>query len=106
MATKNNPGPNDCYAKAAPDEPIFTLRAKDPVAPILILVWRALRAGSIETAVHLIRTAPIDENILGDKMIPFQHPKSIEAGECAAAMQRWRIEKDVKEKIDGPAGAI
>lgn len=39
MATKNNPGAWDCYAKAAPDEPIFVLRATDPVAPYLVLMW-------------------------------------------------------------------
>lgn len=34
MGTKNNPGKYDCYAKAEPDEPLFTLRGKDVSAPI------------------------------------------------------------------------
>jgi hypothetical protein len=43
MGTKNNPGKYDCYAKADPDEEIFTLRAKDRHAPTLVWLWSALR---------------------------------------------------------------
>ena len=39
MATKNNPGEYDCYAKADPDEPMFTLLARDPSAPTIIEAW-------------------------------------------------------------------
>lgn len=39
MGTKNDPGPNDCYAKALPDEPIFTLLARSPEAPGLVREW-------------------------------------------------------------------
>lgn len=39
MGTKNNPGKFDCYAKADPDEPIFILRAKDPLASFLVNLW-------------------------------------------------------------------
>lgn len=44
MGTKQNPGNFDCYGKAADDEPIFTLRAKDPSAPNVIRWWVALNA--------------------------------------------------------------
>jgi len=44
MATKNSPGNFDCYANAAPDEPMFILLGRDPVAPLLIDLWRTLRA--------------------------------------------------------------
>lgn len=30
MGAKRNPGAYDCHGKAAPDEPIFTLRGKVP----------------------------------------------------------------------------
>jgi hypothetical protein len=43
MGTKNNPGKYDCYANAASDEELFTLRAKDRYAPTLIWLWAALR---------------------------------------------------------------
>ena len=39
MATKTNPGRFDCYAAACENEPIFTLRASDPLAPILVELW-------------------------------------------------------------------
>ena len=39
MGTKNNPGQFDCYANAEPDEPLFTLLARDPAAPDAILEW-------------------------------------------------------------------
>lgn len=44
MATKNNPGKFDCYANAEPDEPMFILLARDPMAPILVELWASLRA--------------------------------------------------------------
>ena len=34
MATKTKPGAFDCYSKAEPDEPVFTLLARDPSAPL------------------------------------------------------------------------
>lgn len=43
MATKNNPGPIDCYANAEPDEPYFMLLARDKHAPTLIWLWASLR---------------------------------------------------------------
>lgn len=44
MGTKNNPGKFDCYAKAHPDEPMFTLLGRDPVAPVLVRMWITLRS--------------------------------------------------------------
>ena len=43
MGTKNNPGPRDYYANALPDEPMFILLARDPVAPQVIASWVSLR---------------------------------------------------------------
>lgn len=39
MGTKNDPGNYNCHANAEPDEPIFTLRANDPLAPSLVQRW-------------------------------------------------------------------
>lgn len=33
-----------CLTKAEDDEPLFVLRAKDPIAPIVVRVWAALSA--------------------------------------------------------------
>ena len=39
--TKNNPSRFSCYDKAEPDEPMFTLLARDPMAPSLLRMWAA-----------------------------------------------------------------
>lgn len=43
MGTKNNPGAFDCYANAAPDEPMFVLLGRDKHAPTLVWLWATLR---------------------------------------------------------------
>lgn len=39
MSTKEEPGPFDGMARAEPDEPVFTLRAHDALAPGLVHEW-------------------------------------------------------------------
>lgn len=43
MGTKAMPAKGDCYSRALPDEPIFTLLARDPVAPAVIKFWAVHR---------------------------------------------------------------
>ncbi len=43
MGTKNDPGKYDCYVKAGPDQPLFTLLAGDPWAPTLVRLWALLK---------------------------------------------------------------
>lgn len=43
MGTKEQPGQFDCYEKAAPDEPIFTLLGRDRSAPTLVMEWARIR---------------------------------------------------------------
>lgn len=50
MGTKANPGEFDCYANAAPDEPMFVLLARDPIAPFLVSIWSSIRMDDIEAA--------------------------------------------------------
>lgn len=69
MATKNNPGKFDCYANAAPDEPMFILLGRDRHAPILVKIWTALRLTEGE-----------DPEKTGDAML------------CALQMGRYREE--------------
>ena len=57
MGTKENPSPFDAYAKAAPDEPMFTLLARDPHAPALVWLWGALRELSEKNDPEKIREA-------------------------------------------------
>ena len=68
MGTKQQPGKFDCYDKAEPDEPMFILLARDPVAPVLVRLWEELR------------------NLRGLR----DDDKGKEANDCAIAMERWR----------------
>jgi hypothetical protein len=70
MGTKNNPNPNDCYAKAEPDEPMFVLLARDQHAPQLVELWAARRASEGEDPA-----------------------KVEEALKCAKTMRKYRYER-------------
>lgn len=74
MGTKLTPGRFDCYAKAEPDEPLFTLLARDKEAPGLVEQW----ALSLRNEVHAGRK-PLSDLIQAD-----------EAFACARAMRAWR----------------
>jgi len=75
MGTKDSPGRYDCYAKAEPDEPIFTLLARDPLAPLLVRLWADLQ--------HRHTNNPTDNS--GGKVI--------EAYNIAEQMDFWRMDK-------------
>lgn len=76
MSTKNNPGTFDCYAKAAPDEPMFILLARDPLAPELVRLWAERRLEQGE-----------------------DFEKAGAAHLCAYAMEKWRKTKPPEEKL-------
>ena len=44
MGTKTQPGEWDCYREALPDEPMFILLGRDPLAPGLVRQWARERA--------------------------------------------------------------
>jgi len=66
MGSRNRPGKFDAYEKAAPDEPMFVLLARDPQAPALVRAWIAQRSEKGESS-----------------------EKLVEASECADAMEAW-----------------
>ena len=68
MGTKNNPGHFDCYENADPDEPMFVLLARDPLAPMLVELWANMR--------ELTKPSP---------------EKVSEARMCAAQMIKWQL---------------
>lgn len=74
MGTKNNPGRFDCYANALPDEPIFTLLARDPDFWWHVHKWSKRRMKAIQCGER--PNADID-------MVA-------EAEECAWNGQKWR----------------
>lgn len=75
MGTKNNPGDYDCYEKADPDEPMFTLLARDKTAPYLTRQWASMRW--MET----LRQDNAD--------LEHERKKVLEAMHCADAMEAW-----------------
>lgn len=93
MGTKNNPGKFDCYAAAHPDEPLFTLLARDPSAPHLIRLWACVRTGDIFGAVGEFAKLTLS---MQSRLINYGSPqhdrdcqKAQEANECADAMEAW-----------------
>lgn len=90
MGTKNNPGTYDCYAAAEPDEPLFTLLARDPTAPWLVAAWRQLRAGKYEEAAILMAGANEALKKSKKKLLTFDSPKLVEAVQCVKDMEDWR----------------
>lgn len=79
MGTKNDPGEFDCYDNAEPDEPMFVLLARDPLAPILVELWASLRA---DDGVRTHPSAPAPAKVA-------------EARHCAASMRAWRRQSEV-----------
>lgn len=91
MGTKNNPGLHDCYAKAAPDEPIFTLRAKDPSAPYLVMMWEASRRGDIATVSNAAMAMMMNKDVIRLFASPEADvDKFRKALSCADQMRDWR----------------
>jgi len=92
MGTKTNPGNYDCYAKADPNEPIFTLRGKDPIAPYLVEIWVATRRGEFGKARQLIQDAAFDAGVL-ERVSDDGYHKLDEALDCARSMRDWHSQR-------------
>ena len=80
MGTKLKPGAFDCYANAAPDEPMFVLLARDRHAPTLVREWARKREVEGEDAA-----------------------KIAEARSCADAMEAWKSGESVRLPAAGTA---
>lgn len=88
MGTKANPAKFDCYSNALPDEPMFILLARDPLAPYHVREWADLREEGINTG-----NQPESDRAM-----------VVEARQCADNMERWRKENNGKWRapIPGP----
>jgi hypothetical protein len=82
MSTKQEPGPFDGMARAEPDEPVFTLRAHDPLAFILVHEW-------VDRRRKAIRAAHEREEITEAKR-ELELLQCREAEELAWSMEAWR----------------
>ena len=90
MATKNNPGEYDCYTHADGDEPIFTLRANDPIASLTIQFWIGCRR-IYYSFFDQLTTTPYEE----------EAKKWKEAKKVALEMEVWRI-RNKKQMVGAP----
>jgi len=94
MGTKKNPWQFDCYTKAADDEPLFTLRGKDPSGPYLVSIWRCVRLGDFEGAIQYIKAMQLDKDVLA-RISTEEYEKLTEARDVAFAMTSWRETRKV-----------
>lgn len=82
MSTKEAPGPFDGMERARPGEPVFTLRAHDPLAPGLVHEW-------VDRRRKAIREAFGREEITEAKR-ELELLQCREAEELAWSMEAWR----------------
>ena len=92
MGTKNDPGAFDCYESAAPDEPLFILLARDPLAPFLVSIWSSIRNGDFEAAGVKFDTMCSRAGFR--YAIEPDVGKASEALDCAMAMFAWLNERN------------
>lgn len=78
MGTKNNPGQYDCMGLALPDEPLFTLLARDQSAPGMVRQWAYEREREVRTGLKPEADMAMVE----------------EARAVARDMEKWRREND------------
>ena len=95
MSTKEQPGPFDGLERAEPDEPVFTLRAHDVLAPRLVMDWVLLRREALNCA------------DIPDEKRELELIQCREAEEIAWAMRDWRegtraAEVPVEDKAEAP----
>lgn len=88
MGSKQDPGLFDCHAAALPDEPMFILLGRDPLAPFLTSIWSAVRMADWEKAGVVFDTML---KRAGDQYAAAPDvDKAIEAMSCSTAMFEWR----------------
>ncbi len=89
MGTKAEPGEFDCHAAAAPDEPTFTLRANDPIAPEVVRFWLS----------RYLETKTADRSLSVDDMQRCVD-KAMQAEKVAQAMMKWKIKQEALEAME------
>jgi hypothetical protein len=78
----------DCYHKAEPDEPKFTLLGRDKAAPVCVRLWAAIREGNFEALTLLLgEVADITQQYSTN---PTSETQVSEACAIAGEMEQWR----------------
>lgn len=103
MGTKICPGRFDCHAAALPDEEMFVLLARDPLAPGLTKLWGAIRTANRDLIFSAISEL---QGFVPEFQSASEHEKAVEAYQCAEAMRAWRTENYCAwRKASEPEGA-
>lgn len=101
MGTKNNPGNFDCYTNAEPDEPMFILLGRDPLAPALVKIWAAMRRGDLGVALNEFNDMAQSDEALNYFLNPDPElAKAAEADACAETMIDYNINRHVNSFTD------
>jgi hypothetical protein len=86
MSTKAHPGPDDGYMRARLDEPMFTLLARDALAPNLVNQWAAGREKQIRD---------------GERPdTPAERATIMQAVQLAQSMAMWRIQNNAQKELE------
>lgn len=83
----------DCYHRAEPDEPKFTLIARDPVAADFIRAWAFIRAGFVQSACDCMDAALIKLRESGKPLFSTVCDEYIGAMRIAHNMDGWYTKK-------------
>jgi hypothetical protein len=86
---------DDCYHKAEEGEPKFTLLARDPLAPFMVALWAAMRAGDIGSALSIFSDMNSDAGYKYTKE-PSDANKVNSASFIAVEMNEWREAKGME----------
>lgn len=81
MGTKAEELVDGCFARAAADEPLFVLRARDPLAPQIVRKWA-----------DRFRTAHLNHNTQG-RALAKAILKYEDAMDTASKMEAWNSKK-------------
>lgn len=128
VSTKENPGAFDGLERAAPDEPVFTLRAHDVLAAELVLEWvarkrkliQSTRMSAAKREIELIQCRDAEEIAFamqeyraGIVEVPAEEektPKRISTNQMSkrelAAKQRFDSIKEASQKLNNAVADI
>lgn len=98
MATKENPGEYDCYAKLQPHEEYFLLRARDPSMPYLVRIWVCLRKGNPMGAIQEIILAWRDPKVVARACTDKRVEKFEEAVLVSFRGEAWHQKNVIKKE--------
>lgn len=104
MGTLNEPAPNDVLGRVLPDEPIFTLAARDPVAAGVVRLYGALRARRLFAVKDIVANLIVVASQMPYRARDGEHAR--EASDCANKMSLWLTEHESKFRAANERAAL